>query len=322
VTHGRASSHGANTIRFFGVLVGTLLFGTQPCFGEERDPTAADALFRAGRDALGRGDARTACPVFGESYRLDPAVGTLLNLAECEALIGRLADATEHYRRVLESLDESDERVTLVRSRLSELSPRVPTLVLLRGPGLPSATKVVRDGVSLTPASFGVPLPANPGRHELVVTSPGTVPRHYTVSVAEAESKTLILEVGPPAPPPPKPTALLSMKPPPSPAGGGRKAIAYGLLGAGVVSALSTGVLAWQYAAARSDVLSHCPTVHGCDNAGLRAAGAASFLQAATVAGGVATALCLGGGLSFILLDPGSKGGRSGVGGIGWNAEF
>ena len=53
------------------------LLGT--ALGEGRDPAAAEALFRAARSAVERGDYRSACPKFEESHRLDPAVGTLFN---------------------------------------------------------------------------------------------------------------------------------------------------------------------------------------------------------------------------------------------------
>jgi hypothetical protein len=57
------------------------------------DSAAAEALFREGRDAAKHGDLETACADFAESQRLDPAPGTLLNLAECEEKLGRVASA-------------------------------------------------------------------------------------------------------------------------------------------------------------------------------------------------------------------------------------
>src|SRR5262249_55537702 len=51
---------------------------------QTRDPAAAEALFRQGRQAMEAKDFATACPKFAESQRLDPAVGTLMNWATCE----------------------------------------------------------------------------------------------------------------------------------------------------------------------------------------------------------------------------------------------
>ncbi|MFO0567610.1 MAG: hypothetical protein U0263_18270 [Polyangiaceae bacterium] len=55
-----------------------------------RDATAAEALFNAGRDAVKAGDYPTACAKFRESNRLDPAPGTVLNLADCEEHLGHV----------------------------------------------------------------------------------------------------------------------------------------------------------------------------------------------------------------------------------------
>src|SRR5262249_26584812 len=75
------------------------------------DPAAAEALFREGRAAAQKGDWETACPKLRESQRLDPAAGTLLNLADCEEHRGKVATAWQLYRQVVESLPETDERV-------------------------------------------------------------------------------------------------------------------------------------------------------------------------------------------------------------------
>ena len=55
------------------------------------DPPAAEALFRAGRSAFDRGDYADALRRFSESYQLEPAVGTLLNVASTEERLGKLA---------------------------------------------------------------------------------------------------------------------------------------------------------------------------------------------------------------------------------------
>jgi hypothetical protein len=78
---------------------------------EPSDPPAAEALFRAGREAAEAGNHELACVRFRESYRLDRTAGTLLNIAVCEEALAQLAQAWEHYREVGEALDSGDERM-------------------------------------------------------------------------------------------------------------------------------------------------------------------------------------------------------------------
>src|SRR5580704_6931738 len=77
------------------------------------DPAAAEVLFRQAREKIVAGDYGGACPLFKESLRLDPAPGTLLNLAECEERIGRLASAWEHFERLERGLPGTDERFAI-----------------------------------------------------------------------------------------------------------------------------------------------------------------------------------------------------------------
>src|SRR5690349_6331749 len=111
-----------------GPLLAVLLL--YPHAGWAADAPTAEALFRAGREASDRGDHEVACERFHESYRLEPAVGTLLNIASCEEALGQLANAWEAYRHVAETLPPDDDRQELVRSRLSTLDERVPRVTL------------------------------------------------------------------------------------------------------------------------------------------------------------------------------------------------
>src|SRR5262249_26050543 len=65
-------------------------------FGQPRDKKAADALFKEGRAAFDKGDYPTACAKFEASLVVDPAIGTLLNLAVCEEKIGKLVASRKH----------------------------------------------------------------------------------------------------------------------------------------------------------------------------------------------------------------------------------
>lgn len=61
------------------------------------DRALAQAHFDEGRALLARGAIAAACPKFVESYQLEPALGTLLNLALCHEAQGRLASAWAEF---------------------------------------------------------------------------------------------------------------------------------------------------------------------------------------------------------------------------------
>src|SRR5262245_37563455 len=59
------------------------------------DAAAAEALFREGRQLMDSGAIAQACVKFEESLRLDPALGTMLNLAVCEERAGNTKRACQ-----------------------------------------------------------------------------------------------------------------------------------------------------------------------------------------------------------------------------------
>ena len=70
----------------------------------------ADKLFKEARRLVEAGDYAHACPMFAESERLEPAPGTLLNLADCEKNVGQLVSAQEHYRLAASGFPKNDPR--------------------------------------------------------------------------------------------------------------------------------------------------------------------------------------------------------------------
>ncbi len=73
-----------------------------------------------------------ACARFSESERLDPAAGTLLNLADCYERNGQLASAWLTFREATTAAELSDRAAwseqASARARL--LEPRLPTLTV------------------------------------------------------------------------------------------------------------------------------------------------------------------------------------------------
>lgn len=163
----------------------------------DRDPVFAESLFRSGRTAFERGDFVAACNDFTESHRLDPAVGTELNLSECEEKLGRTASAWRHLREAIELLRPEDDRLAIARARLPRLDKRVPRLVVRLKADAPTGTTVARDGVELAAASIGSPEPIDPGEHELRIRARDHDEVTIRMSLAEGEARTVDVGPGP-----------------------------------------------------------------------------------------------------------------------------
>jgi hypothetical protein len=227
------------------------------------DAATAEALFEAGRAARVRGDYETACAKLGESQRLDPAAGTLMNLAACEERRGRLASAWESFRGALGLLRADDERRAIVSERLASLEARLPRLELVLAPGAPAATRVSRDGSELGRAALGLPLPLDPGKHEVVAVADGFEPRTYVVDAVEGKTLVVAVEPGPvraPAPPlvaPVQPFATPAPSSSPRPTSSGRTwGLALG--GAGAVLLMTSGVTGVSALSRKAEIERHC----------------------------------------------------------------
>jgi hypothetical protein len=160
------------------------------------DAAAAEQLFVSARAAMEKGDFNTACERFAESQRLDPAAGTLINLADCLDRQGKIASAWQRWKEALEMLRPDDERRAAVSQRAQSIEARVPKLELRLSAKAPPGTIAERDGVAMGSASFGISLPIDPGPHRLVAKAPGHAQREYALTVREGESSTLEIEPG------------------------------------------------------------------------------------------------------------------------------
>ncbi len=224
---------------FRQLLVGVTIAATLPCQSAWAQQsavsvTAAEALFEQGREAMTAGDFDTACTRFRESNRLDPAVGTRLNLADCEERRGKLAQAWSLFRGAVAELDPSDDRVTVVKQRIRTLESRVPKLMLTRAKGAPANLNASLGGADFGPGSFGVPLPMDPGRYEIIVSAPGYAMRTIVVELAEGETADIKLSPGESLTPPPQAAEEPAQERPASSSGSDRRTWTYVLGGIGL----------------------------------------------------------------------------------------
>src|ERR1051325_10993105 len=78
-------------------LAAEVALTSRPSLAQSADAVTAEALFQQGRDLLRSGQAALACPKLAESYRLDPATGTLMALAMCHEAENKLASAWAEF---------------------------------------------------------------------------------------------------------------------------------------------------------------------------------------------------------------------------------
>lgn len=162
-----------------------------------QDP-AAEALFRSAQGAAQEGDWHTACDRFEESNRLEPAPGTVMNIARCREELGEFASAWKSYMEAAQKLPEGDRRVAFARRKASELSQRVPRIILSPPEETGVDYTVTVGGVVLEQATYGVPLPFDPGALKIVVSAEGREDNVAEVMLLEGERLEYGLALGRP----------------------------------------------------------------------------------------------------------------------------
>lgn len=157
----------------------------------------ADRLFEAGRDLARRGDYAAACESFEQSFALDPAVGTQLNLADCDEHLGRLRAAWERYLAAALQSERAGEskRADYARQHADAVAARLATIVVDVGdPTLPGLAITIAGRRVATQAEIRDRI--DPGDVEIVATVPGQP--DFTAKVRAEAGQTAVVAV--PAP--------------------------------------------------------------------------------------------------------------------------
>ncbi len=132
----------------------------------------ADALFQSAKRAMAKKDYAAACPAFEASHRAEPALGTLLNLADCYDKAGRATSAWLRFNEAAQWAQRNKEanRETFALRRAAELKPRLSYIAIQLD--APVAGLVLwLDGQQL-PAAQAQSFPVDLGRHEVRATAP------------------------------------------------------------------------------------------------------------------------------------------------------
>lgn len=286
------------------------------------DRAAAESLFRDGRRLMDDGRIADGCRKLEESQRLDPAPGTLLNLAVCHEREGKIATAWAELQSALAQArrDGRADREELARERIAVVEPLLPKLTLIvRAPSRVPGLIVKRNGSPLQAGAWGTAIPVDPGEVVIEAEAKGHTRWRAVVRLepkGAAEVSVPALEKLPDEPAPPAVQPSAAPPPPRRDAGlGPRSTAGIALAGAGAVSLGVGAYFGVRAMSKRADSDEECPTVGGrerCSSRGVElndsARGAA---RAADVTIGLGL-LAIGAGAYLFFADPARDGRRGG----------
>ncbi len=276
------------------------------------DKLTAEALFSEGRKLLAAGNYHDACPKFAASLKLDPAVGAMLNLADCYEKNQQTASAWAQFREASSAARAagSKDREEVARRRAAALEPKLSRLTIVVGA---QSVQVTRDGSRVDPAAYGTAMPVDPGPHVIEATAPGKQKWSKTVEVAAVAARVSIevpsLADEPSSPPAtataitgtPSAAASTSTPPADAPARGSSQRTVAIVVGAVGVAGVGVGAyFGWKASSDWSDAKSHCTRFPaGCSENSVnlgsdaRSSGKVSTVAFAIGAAGIAGAVVL-----------------------------
>jgi hypothetical protein len=180
------------------------------------DPTAADRaeatrLFEQGRTLLKDEKFAEACSAFKQSFALDPAPGTQVNLGDCALRDGQVSKAWRLYDAAARDYDKSNRAAgaKFARDAAAALTSRLTTVVVrVDEPDVSGLAVHVAD-VDV-PSKSEVVVLVDPGKIEVTARAPGHPP--FAVSIEGVAGKRVTVRI-------PGWDSTTSERPEPSPAG-------------------------------------------------------------------------------------------------------
>jgi hypothetical protein len=291
------------TRRVFAALLACALSASRGAVaaGSGADRLLAQSLFDQAKKLMDAGRYGEACPKLAESQRLDPAGGTLLNLALCHEKEGRLATAWADFKEALDVARRAGrpDREQAARTHIAALEPRLARLTLeVRHPDPKLTVKI--DGAIVGGAAWNTATPVDPGWHEVTAEAPEKMTCSQRVEIQPRQQTTLIippLEDGPPGAGAPTQVDATSMVPTSAAPGPGndlpawsRRKTAYVVGAAGLVALGIGSYFGIQAFSKRHSSDSLCPTDDSCTGNGARLndeAKTAAFRSDITVGAGL-----------------------------------
>jgi tetratricopeptide (TPR) repeat protein len=183
-------------IAWFVVMIGVLAgLGAGPAVAQRGDDqAAAEQLFVQGRALMEQGELEQACRALEASHKLDPAPGTVLNLALCNEKQGKVATAWALYREAadLARREGQEKREAVARERARALEGELPRLTVdIAAQGRVPGLVIEREGAAVDPALLGQAVYVDPGTHRIAARAPGYTEWTAEITIAKGEQASL-----------------------------------------------------------------------------------------------------------------------------------
>jgi hypothetical protein len=152
------------------------------------DKSDAARLFKEGQELMKAQRYADACPKLEDSQKLDPQIGTVLNLGFCREKLGSTWLSWLAYRDAELRADAAGkrERVEFARQHLAELEKSLPRLVL--DCGSDKIDDLAVEGRVVPGANNGQPFTAESGKRTFKFTKGGKKPASIEVLVTKQSS--------------------------------------------------------------------------------------------------------------------------------------
>jgi len=171
----------------------SLLFVAGIARDARADTATAQALFDQGKKLMGEKKYSEACPKFEESQRLDPGLGTQYNLASCYELMGKTASAWSLYLDVASQAKATNQadREKKSRDAAKALEPKLSKLTIeVASPA--AGIEVKRNGQIVGQATWGTPIPVDPGAVKVTAMAPNRKLFEKTITVDKPGETTTV----------------------------------------------------------------------------------------------------------------------------------
>ncbi len=176
------------------LAIAIVMLAVSPAYAQAAE---AETLFREGKRLLKQGRVAEACDKLEASERIDPQVGTELNLADCREKNGQTSSAWAMFVKAAANAKHADQenRAAEARRRASVLEHQLVYLTI----SVPAASVVdelviTRNGTAIDRALWDQPVPVDPDEYTIAASAPGRTSWSVTLAV---KTSSKVVEVPP-----------------------------------------------------------------------------------------------------------------------------